>query len=153
MTDGLDPTLGAILPLVGVVLGVLATAGVTYSLKRRDERHELRAAARVLVADLAATADYLLHIIDTRKWTWLPEDAAASVSAKGWNQYRDLMARRLTDDREWRAVADAFELGRVAGYLVAGCTEHAEKERYGRELVGKLRAGADVLGPLAFPDR
>jgi hypothetical protein len=152
VTAGLDPTLGAILPLLGVLLGVLATAGVTYSLRRRDERHELRAAARVLVADLAGTADYLLHVIDARKWSWLPEDAAASVNAEAWNQHRDLMARRLTDDGDWQRVAEAFELGRVAGFLVAGCIDHADKERYGRELVAKLHAGAEVLGRLAFRD-
>ncbi len=50
-------------------------------------------------------------------------------------------------------MAEAFRLGRVAGFLVAGAMDHADKERHGRDLVEKLRAGADVLRPrLAYRD-
>jgi hypothetical protein len=60
---GLDPTLGAILPLIGVLLGALAAGGVTYLLRLRDERTELRAIARVLIDELESTADYLYGIL------------------------------------------------------------------------------------------
>jgi hypothetical protein len=149
---GLDPTLGAVLPLIGVLLGAAAAGGLTYVMRRRDERGELRAVARVLVEELASTAGYLLHVIDGRQWSWLPGDAAASVQPDAWQEHHLLIARHVTDDRDWRTVAEAFRLGRVAGLLVAGCIEHAEKDRYGRELVAKLRAGADVLRPLAYRD-
>ena len=150
--SGLDPTLGAILPLVGVLLGVLAGGVVTFWLRRREQRAELRAVARLLVEDLVGTADYLLFVIDTRRWRFLPEDAAASVNPEAWDEHHLLVARELTDDRQWRTVAEAFRLGRVAGFLVAGAMDHADKERHGRDLVEKLRAGADVLRPLAYRD-
>jgi hypothetical protein len=134
------------------VLGALAAGGVSYWLKRRDERANLRAVARVLVEDLASAADYLLHIVEERKWRWLPDDAAASVNAAAWDEHQLLIARQITDDHHWRTVAEAFRLGRAAGFLVGGAIEHADKERYGRELVAKLRAGADVLRPLAYRD-
>jgi len=56
MSAGLDPTLGAVLALVGVFLGALAAGGVTYWLGRRHEKDELRSAARLLVAALVSRA-------------------------------------------------------------------------------------------------
>jgi hypothetical protein len=88
VNNGRDPMLGAILPPAGVLLGVFATTGTTYFQRRRDERHELRAAARLLLADLTSTADYLLDIIEAGKWGWLPEDRAASVNVDAWRQHR-----------------------------------------------------------------
>lgn len=149
----LDPTVGAVLPLVGVILGALAAAGTTYWLRRRDERRELRAVARLLVADLNSAADYLLYLIEAKQWARLPDDLAANVSRETWSQQRLLVARSLVSDADWRAVAAAFEVGPIAGFLIAGCAEHAHKERYGRDLVARLRAGADPLMAIAFRER
>ena len=52
MQKGLDPTLGAILPLIGVVLGVLGSSGFQYYLHRRAERRGVRTMARLLIPEL-----------------------------------------------------------------------------------------------------
>ena len=149
---GLDPTLGAILPLVGVLLGALAAGGVAYWLKRRDERGEFRAVARVLVDDLDSAAEYLAFIADTKRWSSLPGDAAATVSRDAWQRHELLIARQIKDDDDWNQVATAFRKGVVAGLIVAGGVENATKENTARDLITEMTAGAAVLRRHAYRD-
>ena len=48
---------------------------VTYWLRRRHEKDELRSAARLLVAALVSCADYLEHVVEYREWGRLPGSA------------------------------------------------------------------------------
>src|SRR3954469_13950537 len=48
----LDPALGAVLPIVGVIVGAALAYLWNYFLRRRDEVSERRAVARLLIAEL-----------------------------------------------------------------------------------------------------
>ncbi len=106
MQEGLDPTLGAILPLVGVLLGVALGGTVTYALKRRDEQAEVRAAARVLLTELEEAEKMLAWGIEHVEY--LDDvDRALPLHARTWEEHRLLLARHL-DDNTLRTVGEAY---------------------------------------------
>jgi hypothetical protein len=142
---GLSPTLGAILPLVGVVLGALLSGGVQYALRRRDERAEVRAVTRILLNDLEGAVASLDAVLSDRLWNVLD---TVDVRDDDWNKHDLLLARHLSDD-DWDAVATAFRDGAIVGLLLEGEQDDEERVVHGRQLLAELRAGADVLRPLA----
>jgi hypothetical protein len=102
----LSPWLAAILPLAGVALGALIGFGWTYGLKRRDERRELRAVARLLDDELAVAQAIL-------EWKWAPYSTRGhlepelELSATVWKEHQLLLARHL-DEEDWSTLAIAY---------------------------------------------
>lgn len=93
--NGIDPTLGAILPLVGVIVGGALAGGWAYMLRRRDERNDLRA-SRVVLYDLGAAAITLGSAVEMKDWGRL-EDESVNVSEAGWRANELVLARHLDD--------------------------------------------------------
>jgi hypothetical protein len=122
----IDPTLSAILPLVGVVIGALAAGGTAYGLKRRDERNELRAASRVLLTDLYDAHDVLTlktspsmrDTVDDIDWSSVEDEGTDLLSTEAWKRHELLLARHL-DDFEWGEVSGAFQGGAGRGPVAA----------------------------------
>lgn len=84
----------AAIGLVGVVAGVILAGVFEYTLRRRTEARESRAAARLL-------RDAFFLVIDSFR----PTDAAPEVydfhfALDEWREHRAVLARELTN-REW----------------------------------------------------
>lgn len=139
---GLDPTLGAILPLVGVIVGILLGGGVSYLIKRRDERREFRAVARLLGAQLEDTIATIEYALEHRAW-----GALHDVDSNGelWRDHQLLVGRFLVRDHDWQSVAKAFRHAHVSGLLVGGAIQPSDRERIGRELITTYRLAAEVF--------
>lgn len=104
-STGLDPTLAATLPLVGValgaVLGGIARATLDRRAERRAEAAAMRAAARIVYDDLWRMREVLTNAsIDTLD----DEHRRARLTAAGWEQTRTTLAR---DYHAWNAARDA----------------------------------------------
>lgn len=91
-SDGLDPTLGAILPLIGVVLGVLGSGGINYFLNRRSEARGVRTMARLLVPELEEISRGLEGALGVGKHA-----AVASLPRARWELYESQLASSLND--------------------------------------------------------
>lgn len=92
----------AIIGLVGVIIGSLATGGVTYVLDRRREEAETLAPLRLLDFDLlAAWASVNRALSDGERHT-LPEGWDPPLS--GWRDHRHTAASAF-DGNDWRQVA------------------------------------------------
>jgi hypothetical protein len=102
----ISPSLAATLPIAGVVLGALIAFGWNYGLKRRDEKRELRAVARLLDDELALAQQIL-------EWKWAPYSKhrrpglGPSPPDTVWKTHQLLLARQL-DEHDWYAIAIAY---------------------------------------------
>jgi hypothetical protein len=99
---GLDPLVGAVLPLLGVLLGALATGGVTYHVRRREERAEVRQTVRLLDLELIQ----LKVLAQAGTTDDQPDEAARERFLRipaTWESDRKVLARWLSDE-EWQAL-------------------------------------------------
>lgn len=106
----------AIFSLIGVVIGGLLTGAVQSFQQRRSDRAQLRAASRLLSAELSEQHVFLASLTNQ-------DSAQASMTdlpaISAWPDYRPLMAR-LLDDEAWQAVARAYvELGLLHSSLAS----------------------------------
>jgi hypothetical protein len=99
----------AIFTLAGVITGALITGGTQFALQVRAEKREIRAAARLMLNELANTAFTFRYALENSN-RWLLEHAA---DEEEWVRHHLLLARHLSSD-EWDAVA--------LGYGEAGAT-------------------------------
>lgn len=139
MEEGLDPTLGAILPLVGVALGAVLGGLATYALKRRDERAEVRAIARVLLMELDTAEQILRWALDNKNFQGLDQ---LPLRSSTWETHRLLMARHV-DDATWIAAARAYFEPWGADRRAARLTDRGhrdERERAVEVLYGHVTA-------------
>jgi hypothetical protein len=97
-------TIGA---LVGVMLGGFLTVILDGARQRRQEDRLERAARRLLSDELSEARDVFLRIAGERvvRRERMPEAIGS------WDQYRELMATRMSD-HEWRQVANAVLMAR-----------------------------------------
>jgi hypothetical protein len=58
----------AVFGLIGVIVGALITGGVGWTLGRRREQRDVRAAARLLRNDLVKAEGMLSHTLQQRRW-------------------------------------------------------------------------------------
>lgn len=112
----------AIIGLVGVVVGSLATGGVTYVLDRRREETDTIAALRLLDFDLLVGWATINNALDEGKWYTGPDGWDPPLS--GWRDHR-LAAARAFDGNDWRDVATGFRV-----------VERMEERFYPRRLTG-----------------
>jgi hypothetical protein len=82
-----------------VVIGGLIPTGTTLLLERRRRKVEIRRAARLIDADLLFAQVMAQVCLDKKLW-WGSNQA---LTAKGWQQYRDVIASELPTD-DWRDV-------------------------------------------------
>jgi hypothetical protein len=123
MDGGLDPTLAAILPLVGVLLGALLGGAANWLLKRRDERRESRSVARLIDDELRHCETLVsLNFRDPP----LPSDWAPPREV--WNAHRLLLARHLSDD-DWDELLTTYQQVEMAGSLISLGVSGQEREK------------------------
>ena len=94
--------IGTVGALLGVVLGGFLTAVLEGVRQRRREERLGRAAGRLLSEELAQSHDAFLRIADDG----IVRRAGIPEPVPSWDQYRELLASRMTD-RQWRTVAEA----------------------------------------------
>jgi len=99
----MDPTLAAILPLVGVVLGACLAGAARYVLDRRAESADVSAAVRVVREDLKRMRAVVAHRITEP----LHPQHAAWLLPQGWLTARASLARHL-DDSQWETLTLAM---------------------------------------------
>lgn len=110
---GLDPTLGAILPLVGVVIGGLLNVAIAAVASRRRLAIEAKVAARLVSDDLLALHGVVSLMLTTGHW----HDGGDIGTFANWREHRVTLARVLTR-QEWRLLRITFSrMERVAGRL------------------------------------
>jgi hypothetical protein len=151
--EGLDPTLGAILPLIGVLLGVLGSGAAGYFLKRRDERLAFRAIARVLVENLRSTATYIEHLLHAQALSAAIDDAGASMRRAVWEDHELAVAQHIADYEVWRRISTGCENALIAGLLIGGSMGKPHQEDTARRLIEEMRTAAEDLWPYAHPPR
>lgn len=140
--------------LAGVLIGALITSGFNFWLARRQERADkatdaraVRVAARLIDDEFLGAEVAAAGAIQKKKW-WLP---SIRFSLDGWQQYREVIAGRLSA-ADWRAVM-------VAAMAVGHLQETREAERgvqlqrlsadpnFATELAEAERFGTDIVDP------
>jgi hypothetical protein len=101
---GLDPTLGAILPILGVIVGAALGGLARHILDQRAQRAALTAAVRVVRDDLRRIATVLEVPFEQQ----LDPVIAAWLVPQGWPEIRLQLAR--LDDEAWKAVTNAVNM-------------------------------------------
>jgi hypothetical protein len=91
---GLDPTLGAILPMVGVALGALLGGVARYMLDRRNDTAEFVAAARVVRQEL----ELIGSTLKTHPCGPLTSDVRQWLQSQAWPSLSIRLARHLDRD-------------------------------------------------------
>ena len=95
----------AIFGLIGVTLGALITGGTTYGMRRREERADMRAAARLVHSELGRAEGTLdVALGGERPEVVIPPGGFPSDE---WQRYRDRFARLLTG-AEWAVLEDCY---------------------------------------------
>jgi hypothetical protein len=146
----------AIIGLIGVIIGAMLSGSLTLLTKRRSDRQQARAAARLLESELrSVTQDlYLLGdslvadtAIDPQVFLNLPPTTS-------WDTYRSSLAALLTND-EWYAVATAYEsIEALRGaanprFFYEGRPIHMLVGEFLQELVANVQAGTVAVSRLA----
>jgi hypothetical protein len=92
----------AVIALVGVVVGVLATGGVDYVRADRESAADLRQAKRLVALEVGNNAISLAHLDVNRV------EAPNGFHSTMWEKYRTLLARELSED-DWFLVSMFYE--------------------------------------------
>jgi hypothetical protein len=100
--DGFD--WGAVLPLVGVVLGAAATGWVSWWFLRRNEQADYRQARRLVAVELGRLAQDLGVVVRVHRLRTLQGFFETSV----WREEQRMLARHLSDE-DWEKIAVVFE--------------------------------------------
>jgi hypothetical protein len=117
----------AIFGLVGVVVGALITGGTEYVMRKRDERAQLRAAARLGYAYFRTREWELAHAV--REHAWLVLSGKRLTKPEWWSEYEALFARLLSP-AEWEALHEGLLQARAVGWRVHNFVERAtDKDR------------------------
>jgi hypothetical protein len=87
----------AIFGLVGVLIGGLLTGGVDYFMRRREERHTMRALARALHSELLEMRSQCAYCAELGNW--LLVDQAFTLPA-AWRDH-ELVLDRLLTWKQW----------------------------------------------------
>jgi hypothetical protein len=101
MTGGLDPTLGAILPLVGVVIGALLNVVISAAANRKRRAREAKVAARLVGEDLMRFLAASGVGLGARRWEAMATALGEEETFLDWTEHRARLAEELSAE-EWR---------------------------------------------------
>jgi hypothetical protein len=145
--DGFD--WGAVLPLVGVILGAAATGWVSWWFLRRNEQAEYRQARRLVATELGRLAQDLGVVVRVRRLQTLDGFFETHV----WNAEQRVLARRLSD-QDWEKIAVVFEnvegLRQLLGLNLGTTIPQSVVDRARRLCIGANESRV-VLGAPAVP--
>ena len=141
----------AIFGLIGVVIGAGLTAGWQWWLFTRNRQLRTRAAARLVLEELAGGYSAIQAALgqdETARTAAMLRDAGAQgrLGAATWHAQRALLAEEL-GDRGWKDVSDAYAELDSLGQL----DDDEELVKTALELEGIYKA-RDALWPHAFPE-
>src|SRR5919199_3317758 len=141
----------ALAGLIGVIIGAGLTAGWQWWLITRNRRLCTRAAARLVLEELASGYSAIqaaLRQDETARTAAMLRDAGAHgrLGASEWHAQRALLAEEL-GDRGWKDVSDAYAELASLGEL----DDDEELVKTALELEGIYKA-RDALWPHAFPE-
>lgn len=91
----------AIFGLVGVVVGGVLNGGITWLVERRNQRDQVRVAARLVDGEIRIAAAACNVAVDSKSW----HGFARVVSSKHWGKYQATLSGAMTDG-EWDVVRD-----------------------------------------------
>ncbi len=135
-------TVGA---LLGVVVGGFLTAVLESVRQRRQEERLERAAGRLLSDELVQTRDTFVRIANDR----IVRRAGIPGKIASWDQYRELLATRMTD-RQWSKVAKAVLAARnLCGELEQLAASDVGVGQLPAEFEMKLKQAAETLDDAA----
>jgi hypothetical protein len=98
---------GALIGLIGVVVGAALSGGVTWFMARRTDARQTRAAARLVQDELGEIYSYAhLHVYLAHAGSQSPT-TFAEFSLEAWDKQRGILAENLADDA-WLKVAIAY---------------------------------------------
>jgi gas vesicle protein len=107
----------AVLPLIGVVLGAVIGAAMTFLLDRRREGRAARAGVRLVVDELQGIRSTWQSLAEA--WRKAPTAETADwvisnlqgqpLSTVQWKHAQELLAASLSDD-DWTALAEAYRV-------------------------------------------
>ncbi len=95
----------AIFGLVGVIVGALLTGFVASTSAARRNRKAVRAAARLLLVDLAMAQSAYEQCLEKETWVVLP---SRPISLEEWNQWKGLLASSISGGAEWKKLFAVF---------------------------------------------
>jgi hypothetical protein len=134
---------GAILGLVGVVVGAGATFGATYWFELRRERREFKAAQVVMTSELDEASRAIKDAMKGHEW---PAGWHNKNWTESWSRYRPVLASKM-NGRDFQPLAGAYlEIELLQAGLAAGARELSEKDKVFLE-----RAGAAVKAARSPP--
>jgi hypothetical protein len=139
----------AIFGLVGVVIGAVITGGGEYIMRRRDERAQVRAAARLAHSELGDAEDKLGWALESGDYDIVKPD---DFPAERWRQHEALFARLLTGD-EWSTLERGYVRAQRLGRLISGPRGSRDRtvpqKMYAERGLEDLRAARAVLAARA----
>jgi hypothetical protein len=133
----------AIFGLVGVVVGGLLTAGVSYVMARRQERADTRGAARLVSSELLRNYAHLAAVVQARRW-----HALARNRRTRFEEFEAVLSRRLpgADDRAVGSAYLALETVEMAAERANHDEEMSLEEwRTAVRALNDVRSGLDAL--------
>jgi len=143
-STGLDPTLGAILPLVGVALGAVLALAWNVGLKRRDEKRERRAVAHLLEDELTAAGRRIEAIVaiadDLDRWDLLT-DWSPPVDA--WKDHGLIFATHVARE-DLSSLRLAYTSLAVLPDIVRRSQDASEKRRAADDVLDTLHRAREV---------
>lgn len=138
----------ALVGLAGVLVGVAGTATVTYGLRRRDEAHEIRSVARMLLPGLRSSVNLLSEALRNDRWELLQ---AFDLHEEVWQAHGYKLAAHLPES-EWRALEQAYRGSEKTPPMLL--TMNSGDDLWKRPIIAKIqldtwRDGLAVLERLA----
>jgi hypothetical protein len=137
----------ALIGVAGVLIGVAATATVTYGLRRRDEAHEVRSVARMLVPGLRSSIHLLDEALQNEHWELLQ---AFNLHEEIWQAHGYKLATHLSE-AEWKVLETAYRGSEKTPPMLL--TMNSGDDLWKRPILAKIqldawRAGLAVLEDL-----
>lgn len=138
----------ALVGIAGVLVGIAGTASVTYTLRKRDEAHEIRSVARMLIPGLRSSVHLLNEALSNDHWDLLK---AFDLHEEIWRAHGYKLAAHLPEP-EWKVLEQAYRGSEKTPPMLLTMT--SGDDLWKRPLLAKIqlddwRAGLAVLERLA----
>lgn len=142
----------AIFGLLGVIVGGVLTGIVEWVLRARDERGQMKAAARLLRSELFDAQGVFELIAEYGQGERAESDAGEPghnqhdgprVSREQWLEHQGLMARML-DEHEWAILEEAYTASRILDFMPVRAND-ADVRAGAVESLGFIREARQIL--------